>query len=122
ITRWVAQGAKDDTPPSAKDTIDADHPPIYAAPPLTTALAFSPDGQTLAISGYREVLIARADGSATLKRLVGQAQRIETLTYSPDGSVLAAVGGSPGRFGEIQFWDAKEFKLRAAIRMGYDTL
>ena len=26
-TRWVAQGAKDDTPPQAKDSIDADHPP-----------------------------------------------------------------------------------------------
>ena len=26
VKRWVAQGAKDDTPPAAKDTIDGDHP------------------------------------------------------------------------------------------------
>ncbi|HEV3168364.1 MAG TPA: c-type cytochrome domain-containing protein [Isosphaeraceae bacterium] len=122
VTRWVGQGAKDDTPPAAKDTIDADHPPVYAAPPLTTALAFSPDGQTLAISGYREVLIHKADGSGLAHRLVGQAQRIESLTYSPDGTILAAVGGSPGRFGEVQFWDAKTFKLRTALRSTYDTL
>lgn len=122
VTRWVAQGAADDTPPAAKDAIDADHPPIYAAPPLTTALAYSPDGQTLAISGYREILIHKADGSGLIKRLVGQSQRIETLTFSPDGSILAAVGGSPGRFGEVQFWDAKTYKLRTAIRTGYDTL
>jgi WD40 repeat protein len=122
VTRWIAQGGKDDTPPKARDTIDADHPPIYAAPPLTTALAFAPDGQTLAVSGYREVLIHKADGSGLVKRLVGQSQRIEGLAYSPDGSILASVGGSPGRFGEVQFWDAKEFKLKLAIRSTYDTL
>jgi WD40 repeat protein len=122
VTRWVTQGAKDDTPPQAKDTIDAEHPPVYAAAPLTTALAFSPDGQTLAISGYREILIYKADGSALVNRLVGQSQRIESLTFSPDGSVLASVGGSPGRFGEVQFWDAKTYKLRTALRSTYDTL
>ena len=122
VKSWIAQGAKDDTPPAAKDAIDADHPPVYAVAPLTTALAFSPDGATLAVSGYREVLIHKADGSALVRRLVGQSQRIESLTYSPDASILAVVGGSPGRFGEVQFWDAKTWKLRLAIRASYDTL
>ena len=122
VQKWIAQGAKDDTPASAKDTIDADHPPAYNAAPLTTALAYSPDGQTLAISGYREVLIHKADGSSLLKRLVGQSQRIESIVFSPDGSILATVGGYPGRFGEIQFWDTKTYALKNAIRMSYDTL
>ena len=122
LTRWVAQGGTDDTPPSAKDTIDADHPPVYNAAPLITALAFAPDGKALAVSGYREVLVHKADGSGLITRLVGQAQRIESLTFSPDGSILAAVGGSPGRFGEVQFWDAGNFTLRNAIRSTYDTL
>ena len=122
LSRWITQGAKDDTPPLAKDTIDADHPPVYAAAPLITALAFAPDGQTLAVSGYREVLIHKADGTGLVKRLVGQSQRIESLTFSPDGSLLAMVGGSPGRFGEVQFWDAKTYALRSAIRSTYDTL
>ena len=122
LKHWIAQGAKDDTPPRSKDAIDADHPPVYAAPPLVTALAFSPDGQSLAISGYREVLIHKSDGSGLLKRLVGQAQRIESLTFSPDGNILAAVGGSPGRFGEVQFWDLKSHKLSTAVRSTFDTL
>jgi WD40 repeat protein len=122
ISRWIAQGAGDDTPPQARDTIDAEHPPVYTSPPLITALAFAPDGKTLAVSGYREVLIHKADGSGLMARLVGQAQRVEGLTFSPDGSTLACVGGSPGRFGEAQFWDAKTYKLRLAVRSTYDTL
>jgi len=122
IARWVAQGGADDTPAQARDSIDADHPPAYAAPPLITALAFAPDGKTLAVSGYREVLIHKADGSGLLRRLVGQSQRVEGLTFSPDGSTLACVGGSPGRFGEVQFWDARTYRLKAAVRSTYDTL
>ncbi|HWE38470.1 MAG TPA: c-type cytochrome domain-containing protein [Isosphaeraceae bacterium] len=122
VKRWIAQGATDDTPPRAKDTIDADHPPFYQAPPVVTALAFAPDGESLAVSGYREVLIHKGDGSALLRRLVGQAERIESLTFSPDGKVLAAVGGSPGRFGEVQFWQAATGKLLVAHRSTYDTL
>ena len=122
LSQWINQGGIDDTPPLARDTIDADHPPVYASAPLITALAFAPDGQTLAISGYREVLIHKADGSGLARRLIGQAQRIESLSFAPDGATLAAVGGSPGRFGEVQFWDTKDGKLRLAIRSTYDTL
>jgi hypothetical protein len=34
-----------------------------------------------------------------------------SLIYSSDGNMLAAVGGSPARFGEAQFWDAKTNKM-----------
>ncbi|CAN5890630.1 hypothetical protein BH23PLA1_BH23PLA1_04480 [soil metagenome] len=122
IRDWIAQGAPDDTPAASLDTIDADHPPTYAAAPVITALAFSPDGHRLIVSGYREVLVHEADGSGLVARLVGQAQRIERLSFSPDGKILAAVGGSPGRFGEIQFWDLEDFELRAAVRSSFDTL
>ena len=122
IARWIAQGAGDDTPPTAGDAFDADHPPAYAAPPVITALAFSPVGGTLAVSGYREVLIHKGDGSGLVARLVGQAQRIEGLAFSPDSATLACVGGSPGRFGEVQFWDPKAGKLKGALRSTYDTL
>ena len=32
------------------------------------------------------------------------------------------MGGSPGRFGEVQFWDARTYGLKSALRVGYDTL
>src|SRR5579862_2593126 len=44
IKRWIAQGAKDDTP-VLKDPIDAAHPPTYTHAPVINALAYSPDGK-----------------------------------------------------------------------------
>ena len=121
LRRWILEGAKDDTPVQ-KDLIDADHPPTYTAAPAVTALAYSPDGTTLAVSGYREVLLHRADGSGLAGRLIGKSPRIESLAYSPDGKVLAAVGGAPALFGAVQFWDAKTHKLLNAVNVTYDTL
>jgi WD40 repeat protein/mono/diheme cytochrome c family protein len=119
--KWIAQGAADDTP-VVKDPIDADHPPVYTAPPVITALAFSPDGNTLAVSGYREVLLHHADGSGLIARLIGQSQKILSLTYSPDGKLLAATGGSPAQFGEIQFWNTATDKLVNSVQITGDTL
>src|SRR5262245_53432688 len=63
IKKWVAAGAKDDTPVSARVVVDPEHPPTYALPPVITSVACSPDGKLLAVSGYHEVLLHNADGS-----------------------------------------------------------
>jgi WD40 repeat protein/mono/diheme cytochrome c family protein len=125
IKRWVAEGSKDDTPPAAKDPIDQEHPPVYAAPPVISALAYSPDGKVLAVSGYREVLLHNAITPVSYtpnQRLVGQSHRIEAIAYSPDGKVLAVVGGQPAVFGEVQLWDAETNKLKHSEMLAYDVL
>ena len=85
MTKWIAQGAKDDTPASHRDIVDAEHPPVYTLPPVITALDYSPDGNLLAVSGYHEVLLHKADGSGLVARLVGLSERIQSLAFSPDG-------------------------------------
>ena len=122
ITRWIAEGAKDDTPMTAGDVVDAKHPPIYALPPLITALDYSPDNQLLAVSGYHEVLLHKADGSGLVSRLVGLSERINAVAFSPDGTQLAVAGGSPGRFGEVQIWDLEKKRLRLSIPATFDTV
>jgi WD40 repeat protein len=123
ITKWIAQGAKDDTPESAREAlVDMDHPPVYHLPPVITALAYSPDSKLLAISGYHEVLLHNADGSGLAARLVGQSERIQSLAFSPDGRWLAVTGGVPGRFGEVQVWDVVKKRLKLSLPVTFDTV
>lgn len=126
ITRWVAEGAKDDTPASVQDTISTTNPPVYANPPVVTALRYSPDSSLLAVSGFHEVLLHNADGPGSdglpAARLVGRSQRVTAVEFSPDGATLAAVGGTPALFGEVQFWDVPSRTLRTSATFGADTL
>jgi WD40 repeat protein len=122
IKKWIAQGAKDDTPASARHVVDPDHPPVYTLPPVITSLAYSPDGKLLAVSGYHEVLLHRADGSGLAGRLVGLSERVQSLAFSPDGKLLAVTGGSPSRFGEVQIWDVAARKLRLSLPVTFDTV
>jgi mono/diheme cytochrome c family protein len=122
IKRWIAQGAKDDTPAAAKDIVDAEHPPRYDLPPVITALDYSPDARLLAVSGYHEVLLHAADDSSLVGRLIGISERIESLAFSPDGKLLAVTGGDPGRFGEVQVWDVPGRKLKLSVPVTFDTV
>lgn len=122
IRHWIEAGAKDDTPESEKVTFDRDNPPTYRTPPVITSLDFSPDGQLLAVSGFHEVLLHRADGSELVDRLVGMSERIEAVRFSPDGKRLAVSGGQPGRLGELQVWDVEERQLKLSQTVTWDTL
>lgn len=121
IRLWITQGARDDTP-TPNDPINAEHPPVYASPPVVTAMTYSPDGWLLAVGGYREVILHKADGSGIVGRLVGRSQRIESLAFSPDGKTLAAVGGNSCKFGELQLWNVAERKQEKSVEIGFDVL
>jgi WD40 repeat protein len=94
--------------------------------PVITAVAMSPDGQRMAVSGYHEVFLldvaaAIAGRVERIARLVGMSERIESIQFAPDGQRLAVAGGSPGRLGEVQVWDAASHQLILSHPVGYDT-
>ena len=120
IKRWITEGAQDDSPADVLSAAPA-APVVYHALPVITALALSPDSQLLAVSGYHEVLLHKI-GGGLVARLPGVSDRIHGLAFSPDGKTLAAVGGSPARFGEVQFWDVAAHKLRHSTVLSTDTL
>ena len=121
ITRWIAQGAHDDTPADGGLHRLAG-PPIYRALPSIAALAWSPDGSVLAIAGHHEILLQRPDGQGLLGRLPGYSPSISALAFSPDGKVLAAAGGATSEYGEVQLWEVAKQKLLRSIRTSNDTV
>jgi len=122
VRRWIAQGASDDTPPNARQRYDADHPPVYRRLPVVTSLDYSPDGSLIAVAGFHEVLLHKADGSGLAGRLIGLSERLQAVRFSPDGKFLAVAGGQPGRMGEVQVWEMEKKNLVVSVPIGYDTV
>jgi WD40 repeat protein len=119
VERWVKEGARDDTPDPSLAKLE---PPVYTAAPVIASLAFSPDGKLLAVNGYHEIVLHKADGSTIEGRLLGDAPRVESITFSKDGKYLAACGGSPAEFGSVQVWDPAKKELVKSYRMSSDSL
>lgn len=119
--RWILEGAQDDTPTEVDALGDGNYP-TYTVPPVVSAIAYSPDGSTLVVSGFREVLLYDTTNFELKARLVGKAHRIQSLTYTADGKILGVAGGSPAQFGEVQLWDTATHTLIKAIRSSYDTV
>jgi WD40 repeat protein len=131
IKRWIKEGAKDDSPPGAgvpsgtamePGPSPVSVPPVYAAPPVITSLAYSPDGKSLAVSGYCEVVLHKPDGSGMVGRLLSGSPRIEAITFSKDGKYLISSGGAPAQFGHIQVWDVAERKQVKSFKTSRDTV
>lgn len=119
LTRWVQQGAKDDTPPPGSTHID---PPIYIVPPVISSMKYSPDGSMLAVSGWHEALLVKSDGSGLIGRLTGECPRIESLAFTRDGKTLGVAGGAPAEFGQVQIWDVASQKATHTFQPSADSL
>ena len=82
IRQWILEGAQDDSP-AAGLTVDAQHPPVYVRPPLIASLAFAPNGQWLAVSGFHEVILVDAQENRTVHRLVGLSDAFSRSAFRP---------------------------------------
>jgi len=122
ITRWISEGAPNDTPVNAVQRYTPERPPVYSLPPVINSLAWSPDGQTLAVAGFHEIILHNSDGSAQSARLIGLSERITAVRFSPDGKLLAATGGLPARMGEVQVWETATQQLKLSVPVTFDTI
>jgi len=128
LALWVEQGAKDDTPAGSRAASASEPtlpvvPTVYRIAPIISAMAWSPDGQTLVIAGYHELLLHHADGSGLINRLPSHAMRMTSLAFSTDGTQLLCAGGAPGGAGQLDVWRWNDRRLLHSFTFpGGDTL
>lgn len=122
IQKWISEGAVDDRKHDAQPLYTQENPPQYDQPPVITAIAFSPNGKWLAVSGFHEVLLVDTAHWQLSKRLIGLSERIESVAFSGDSARLAVTGGSPGRMGEVQIWNVEKGELLLSHQVTYDTV
>ncbi len=89
---------------------------------FVVALAFSPDGKTLASGGTYDATARLWDvaGGRLLASLEsfpvpknrGRMDSVDSLAFSPDGRTVATVGHDP----DLRLWDVATGRLRASLR------
>ncbi|MDB6169154.1 MAG: hypothetical protein JWM88_2018 [Verrucomicrobia bacterium] len=117
---WVTQGAKIDGPPKS-DVPPVVIPEIYPSAPAVASVTISPDGLSAAAACRSEVALFKVDDETAPRRLPTDFDLITHVEFSPDGTRLAASGGSPQQFGGVAFFDPADGKRQALRHLGTDT-
>ena len=121
LKRWILAGAKDDSPAAAAaPTVVI--PPSYKFPVAISSVALTSDGKLAAAACRSEVVLIDVDGETPARRLPTDCDLLSHVEFSPDGSVVAAVGGAPGQYGEVRFLRVADGAVVSTRRIGHDTL
>jgi WD40 repeat protein len=145
IKQWIADGAKFDGVDRKQLLSDMNTglltvktPDKYPSALPITALAASPDGKQLAISGYGEVMLwdlnletfainedqpDKLSIAPTLSaRVQHMPERVLSLVWSKVNHLLAVAGGTPGRGGAVWLVDAAKHQPVKRILTTPDTV
>ncbi|PYV19692.1 MAG: hypothetical protein DMG07_01345 [Acidobacteria bacterium] len=116
LRAWIDAGAPAWSAPAPDAPLAV--PDVQPTIPVTapaSALAYSPDGRSLAVAAYRETRLLDAATLEPRRTLQGASDLVRALAFSPDGKVLAGAGGAPARYGEIVLWDASTGQMLRRI-------
>jgi hypothetical protein len=127
LRRWVAGGGKDDSGGSplglAAGPPAVAIPASYRFPAAISGVALSGDGKRLAVAVRSEVVFVETDDpAAPSRRVPTDCDLLTHVEFSPDGQMVAAAGGLPGRHGEVRFIRYADGGTVATRRSGNDTL
>jgi len=87
-----------------------------------TSVALTGDGKLAAAACRSEVVLVDVEGEAPARRLPTDCDLLSHVEFSPDGTLIAAVGGAPGLYGEVRFVRVADGAVVSSRRIGHDTL
>jgi len=126
IKAWIDAGApmpkQAGAAPKSSSSLLPPLAPKIPAKPVVYDLAWSPDGKTIALAGFKEVRLREAAGNAPSAVLAGAPDAVRAVAFSPDGSQLAAAGGLPARSGEVDIFDVASRKIVHTIKGHSDCM
>lgn len=64
------------------------------------SFTFSPDGKTIATTGYQQILLWNVETGQLRRELKGHTDKVYSVAFSPDSNTIASSG-----FQEIRLWD-----------------
>ena len=110
IKQWILNGARLDAGLKAESQLvtiipklpQPPPPESYRVPIPVTAVAFSPDGNTVASSGYHEIILWNAADGKPIRRIANVAERTYDIEFNKEGTLMAVAAGTPGQQGESQ--------------------
>ncbi len=123
--RWVKLGAQFDASFAPETPLIEVMPrPIYPSPPQNypapipvEAVAIHADGKRVVSSGYHELLVWSLETGELLRRIPGFPERIYSLSFHGDSSLLAVGSGTPGEIGEVKVIDLDTSKVVANLHI-----
>ncbi|HEY0983516.1 c-type cytochrome domain-containing protein [Schlesneria sp.] len=123
VKKWIETGARLDAGIAPTSTLITIMPKLVQPMPPESyrvsvpvmAIAFSPDGNLLATSGYREVLLWNPADGQLVRRIKNLAERPHDFEFSSDGSTLAVAAGTPGQMGEVKLFNVADGSLVADL-------
>lgn len=123
IKKWIETGTRLDAGIAPTATLITIMPKLVQPMPPESyrvavpvmAIAFSPDGNLLATSGYREVLLWNPANGQLVRRIKNLGERPHDVEFSADGSVMAVAAGTPGQMGEVKLFNVADGALIADL-------
>jgi WD40 repeat protein/predicted nucleic acid-binding Zn-ribbon protein len=130
IRKWIDTGATLDAGLNPTDPLIAIMPSLpqppapvaYRVPIPVTAVAFSPDGNQLATSGYHEFILWNAKDGRQLARVSNVAERVYGIQFSPDGKLIVVAAGTPAQLGEVKLFSGESGELVASLVRSSDSI
>jgi len=129
IRAWVVAGSQFDGDDPRRGLLHVippvkhqDPPASYPRPIPLAAIAGTPDGQQVVVSGYHEVTVWNLRDGRLARRIPNIGQRVYALAFSEDGETLAVGCGQPGRYGEVRLVHFHSGTLRAVVARAEDVV